>query len=121
MIGKAFVAFFLFATSVAASDIKLTKEQIIELAKQASASYCQNAAHTLDDLHTVRCDFTASFSSGKWTVGAGPDYEDDRGNPVIVEMQSLLFYYSPSGRLLQELGPGGQVMSPPAVDASTKH
>ncbi|WP_139350401.1 hypothetical protein [Rhodanobacter sp. B04] len=121
MIGKVFLAFLLLTTSVAASDVKLTKEQIIELAKQASASYCQNPAHTLDDLHTVRCDFIASFSSGRWTVGAGPDYEDDRGNPVIVEMRALLFYYSPSGKLLQEIGPHGQVMSPSGVDASTKH
>ena len=65
----------LVATATGSEAIK-SEAQIIDLARQATARYCEDRSPEIGGYYRVRCLFVAQLNGGEWLVSGHPIYEN---------------------------------------------
>jgi hypothetical protein len=94
----------IFSAGVMSSERPLSKTQILEIAKNQSASYCHSGSlGESGQFVKVGCTYDATFSNNTWSVMAISQYENGKGEPIAVAGAIHIYVFSTSGKLLQEL------------------
>lgn len=99
------LAALLFAHSVAGQEAKPKSEaDIIELAREATLSYCGDHEPVFGGYVKTHCAFMASRTDDGWLVSGHPIYENSSGAQSLVEGGDVVLYYSGDGVLLRHEG-----------------
>jgi hypothetical protein len=95
------IALVVFSASAKGSDERLSKDQILKVAKAQAESFCHSALYR--EFTKVGCDFSATFYDNSWSVLAIPRIENRKGEPVAAADVERFYIFSPTGRLLKQL------------------
>ena len=88
--------------SASGGEGRLSKQDVIELARKASYRYCHDH-FAFGEFERTRCEFFAYFKNGEWIVAAHPIYENRDGKEAIIEGGDRLYYYSLTGKMLKAI------------------
>ena len=107
-------AAFLAQDGTTPSAAAKTEAQVVELARRATVSYCEDRKSDLGPIYwkgkvvgpyyRTHCIFLAARTAEGWQVSGHPIYEDSKGAQEIVEGGDVILYYSPTGDLLRHEG-----------------
>jgi hypothetical protein len=98
LLATALVVFSAYATG---SGERLSKDEILRVAKAQAASFCHSALYR--EFTKVGCDFSATFYDNSWSVIATPNVVNGKGELVVVAGEDRIYKFSPTGQLLQQL------------------
>jgi len=98
--GLLFGLLLMAQATATAPETRVSEAQVVELARHATARYCQNRETIDGKYYRTRCDFRAQHTTDGWVVSGHPIYEDGQGRQEIAEGGDVILYYSPSGMLL---------------------
>ena len=94
-------ALVVISAHAAGSDERLSKDDLLRVAKARAASFCHSALYR--EFTKVGCDFSATFYDNSWSVIASPRVENGKGERVAVAGADRIYIFSPTGQLLQQL------------------
>jgi len=94
------IALAIFSACATGSDERLSKGEILRVAKAKAASFCHSALYR--EFSKVGCDFSATFYDKSWSVIATPHVVNGKGEPVVVAGEDRIYKFSPTGQLLQQ-------------------
>lgn len=94
------IALVIFSAHATGSDERLSKDEILRVAKAQAASFCYSPLYR--EFTKVGCEFSATFYDNSWSVIATPHVVNDKGEPVGVAGGDRIYKFSPAGQLLQQ-------------------